>query len=166
MLIKSREYCKICPNDGLGWISLATFLQKRNKLTKDISSSEEIVVAYRNYLKIDKSNPLIYVNLAVELEKVNYEQAREIYEEAVFKFPKNEILLLNYSDFLFKNDLSKAKKILYKIVEINDANEKAIQILLIFVKNNQCLMMLKNFILKLLILIKVKLTIFLCLQYT
>ena len=128
MLIKSREYCKICPNDGLGWISLATFLQKRNKLTKDISSSEEIVVAYRNYLKIDKSNPLIYVNLAVELEKVNYEQAREIYEEAVFKFPKNEILLLNYSDFLFKNnDLSKAKKILYKIVEINDANEKAIQ---------------------------------------
>ena len=67
------------------------------------------MVAYRNYLKIDKSNPLIYVNLAVELEKVNYEQAREIYEEA-FKFPKNEILLLNYSDFLFKNnDLSKAK---------------------------------------------------------
>ena len=34
MLIKSREYCKICPNDGLGWISLATFLQKEINLQK------------------------------------------------------------------------------------------------------------------------------------
>lgn len=128
MIIKSREYSKFLPNDGLGWVSLATALSKKFKLQKDNSFSKEIVDAYENYLVIDDSNPLIYINLAVELEKSNKNKAQEVYEKTLLKFPKNEILLLHYSNLFFKkNDYEKAKDILLKIIEINDKNEQALQ---------------------------------------
>lgn len=128
MIVKSREYSKFRPDHGLGWISLATSLSKKNRIKQDNIFSEEIVNAYIKYLNIDENNPLIYINLAVELEKSDYEEALKLYEKAILKFPENETLLLNYSDVFFKmNKFDKAKNILLKIIEINETNEQAIQ---------------------------------------
>ena len=66
--------------------------------------------------------------MAVELEKSNMNKAQEVYEKTLLKFPKNEILLLHYSNLFFKkNDYEKAKDILLKIIKINDKNEQAFQ---------------------------------------
>ncbi len=57
MIVKSREYSKFLPDHGLGWISLATSLSKKNRIKQDNIFSEEIVNAYIKYLNIDENNP-------------------------------------------------------------------------------------------------------------